>query len=93
MNKNTQIEAIVERIIKGQHGRFIVTRTKGFAGSVTFSLENGVWQEDEDPEPGTYVILSDIRKKRGRSGYDQWRSYKARFFRPGDDKKYSIIEK
>ncbi len=91
MNKNTLIEAVVERVVRGQHGRFVVTIAKGFTNSVTFSLIDGVWQEDEDPEPGICVILSDIRKKHVRN-YDQWRAYKARFFRIEDEKKKKISQ-
>ncbi len=92
MNKNTLIEAIVERIIKGRHGKFAVARAKGFTDSVTFSLENGVWQEDSDPEPGIYVLLSDIRKKHIKNR-DQWQAYNARFFRFEDEKKDPTVKK
>jgi len=92
MNKDTLVEAIVKRIIQGRHGRFTVTSAKRFTGSVTFSLENGAWQEKEDPEPGTYVVLSDIRKRRIKGQRVQWQAHKARFFRIEDEEKKEVSQ-
>jgi len=92
MNKDMLVEAIVKRTIQGRHGRFTVTSAKGFTGSVTFSLENGAWQEKEDPEPGTYVVLSDIRKRRIKGKRVQWQAHKARFFRIEDEEKKEVSQ-
>jgi len=92
VNKNTSVEAMVKHIIQGRHGKFVVTSAKGFTGSVTFSLENGAWQEKEDPEPGIYVALSDIRKKHIKGERVQWQAHKARFFRIEDEEKKEVSQ-
>ncbi|MBN2093878.1 MAG: hypothetical protein JW740_00670 [Candidatus Zambryskibacteria bacterium] len=74
-DKNYQ--AIVEKVISGRHGEYCHTRSKEL-GSVTFSLD--VWQEKIKPEPGTYVMLSQVFKKRAG-----WRAASARFLQPSDE--------
>ena len=77
MEKTT--EAIVQGIRQGTHGRYVVTTSQEVEGSITFALDSTVWKEDDDPEQGITVILTDIRRK--RSG---WRAMSARYLRPGD---------
>lgn len=78
---STSYQALVQKIIPhGKHGPYAVAQSDDIPGWITFSLNKPVWQEEEEPKPGTYVILSDLRKK------DGWRAEKARFYRPGDDK-------
>lgn len=73
--------AIVEKVVsKGPHGPYAVTRSQEL-GSVTVSLDSGVWQEEDWPEPGMFVILSKIRKKRAG-----WCAKYGRFLGPSDDK-------
>ncbi len=72
--------AVVQDVLTGSHGRFVVTTSDSVIGSITFSLDESVWQERSDPEPGEYVILSDLRRKRAG-----WRAHSARHVRPGDD--------
>lgn len=48
-------------------------------GSVTFVLRKPVWNEDDWPEPGIFLVLDDLREKR-----DGWRAYKARYFKLED---------
>ncbi len=73
-------QAIVEKIIPGgRHGAYAVARSKEL-GAVTFSLDRKVWQEDDWPEPGTYVMLSQVRKKRAG-----WRAQVGRFVKPSDE--------
>lgn len=72
--KEKEVVAVVQSVVAGNHGRYAVTISDDVEGSITFSLRKDVWQEKEDPEPGIYVVLSVLRKK--RSG---WRAYKARF--------------
>ena len=75
--KVKEVVAVVQSVVAaGNHGRYAVTISDDVEGSITFSLRKDVWQEKKDPEPGIYVVLSVLRKK--RSG---WRAYKARFFR------------
>lgn len=75
-----EYRAIVEKVIPdGKHGPYAVVYSKEL-GSVTFSLGNDVWDGEECPEPGTYVMLSKLRKKRAG-----WRAQHARFEEPGDE--------
>lgn len=72
--------AIVEKVVpKGRHGPYAVARCDQIGATVTFSLDISVWEEDDAPEEGTYVMLSDVRKKRAG-----WRAMKGRFVRPSD---------
>jgi hypothetical protein len=75
-----EIQAVVEKVILGLHGPFVVARSDRVAGSVTFSLDHPVWQEDDRPEVGMVVILSDIRQKTAG-----WRAMQARYLRPTDE--------
>lgn len=77
-------QAVVEKIIRGgKHGPYAVARTDEI-GSITFSLDGNVWQEKDWPEPGMYVMLSQIRKKRAG-----WRAQHGRFIEPSDDQQTS----
>ncbi len=77
-NDNEYVGVVEKVIIPDQHGPYAVIRVKGL-GSVTFSLEPPVWLEPDYPEQGTYVVLSQIRKKRAG-----WRAMKGRFMKPSD---------
>ena len=73
-------QAIVEKIISGgRHGPYAVARSDKL-GSITFSLNDNVWREEDWPEPGTYVMLSQVRKKRAG-----WRAQHGRFIEPADE--------
>jgi len=74
-----QITAIVQGVLIGAHGEFVVTKAEGIPGSVTFSLSPGVWHESTWPEDGVMVVLADLRRKRAG-----WRAYHARYMRPSD---------
>lgn len=77
-------QAVVEKIIRGgKHGPYAVARTDEI-GSITFSLDGNVWQEKYWPEPGMYVMLSQVRKKRAG-----WRAQYGRFIEPSDDQQTS----
>lgn len=81
--EENECRAIVEKIItNGRHGPYAVARREenGALETITFSLNSPSWNEDY-PDPGTYVILSDIRKKR-----NGWRAMHGRFMRPSDEK-------
>lgn len=72
-------QAVVEKIIPGgKHGPYAVARSDEL-GSITFSLDGDVWQERDWPEPGTCVMLSQVRKKRAG-----WRAQQGRFIEPSD---------
>lgn len=78
--KEKNYKAVVEKIIQGgKHGPYAVARSDEL-GSVTFSLDEGVWQENDWPEPGTYVMLWGMRKKRAG-----WRAQHGRFVEPSDE--------
>lgn len=74
--------AVVQGVYpKGKHGPYAVASSK-FLGPITFALEQKVWIESSWPEPGTFVVLSQIiRKSAG------WRAQKGRFMRPFDERK------
>ena len=75
-------QAIVGKIIPhGRHGPYAVAHCDELS-SVTFSLNLPVWQEGEWPEAGTYVLLSQIRKKRAG-----WLAKSGRFLRPFDEQR------
>ncbi len=80
MASEKSYQAIVEKIIlDGRHGPFAVASSKEL-GSVTFSLDQSVWEEADQPEPGMFVVLSQIRKKRAG-----WRAKHGRFLTPSDE--------
>jgi hypothetical protein len=75
-----ECQGVVEKIIeKGRHGPYAVVRTEELE-TVTLSLNQDAWQEKDRPEPGMYVILSDLRKKRAG-----WRALKGRYVKPSDE--------
>lgn len=75
------IKALVEKVIPaGRHGPYAIATTDALAGSVTFSLERTVWQEEEWPEAGTYVCLGKLRQKRAG-----WRAKEGRFWELSDE--------
>jgi hypothetical protein len=76
----TSYKAVVEKVVHGRHGQYAVATCEAFEGSVTFGLTSPVWNETDHPEPGTFVILTDIRKKRAG-----WRANSGRFFQPADE--------
>ncbi len=74
-------QAVVQQVIQnGKHGPYAVATCDGFNQPITFSLDSKVWQEDESPEPGMFVMLSKLRKKRAG-----WRAQIGRFVKPSDD--------
>jgi hypothetical protein len=72
--------AVVQKIANGHRGRYAVATSGDILGSITFSLAYPCWQGDDDPEPGTVVILSGLRKKRAG-----WRALDARYLQPFDE--------
>ena len=75
-----EIQAIVQKIVmEGRHGPYAVATSISVLGSITFSLTKEVWGEEDRPEPGTFVILNKLRKKRAG-----WRAMNGRFVRPSD---------
>ena len=76
---STTTQAIVQSVQNGRHGRYAIATSEEVAGSITFSLDPEVWQEQDEPERGMSVVLSDLRKKRAG-----WRAMSGRYFRPDD---------
>lgn len=75
------VTAIVQDVVRrGRHGPYAVATSDKIGGSITFSLDSNVWQEQAVPEPGTHVYLTDLRKKRAG-----WRALSGRFTRPSDE--------
>jgi hypothetical protein len=84
LNENEIVVAVVQKVDpKGAHGPFALAESisKTLKGeSITFFLDESVWLENDHPDDGIYVVLSDLRKKRAG-----WRAYEARFYRPSDE--------
>jgi hypothetical protein len=81
MSDDTMYLAIVERIYpNGPHGPYAVLSSDSIPRSVTLGLKPPAWQESDFPEPGTYVVLSRVIKK--RAGY---RAQHGRYMRPSDE--------
>lgn len=79
--REVAVRAVVQKVVpSGNHGPFAVATSEQIEGSITFSLEPTIWQEDEWPEQGTVVLLGKLRKKRAG-----WRAKTGRFFRPSDE--------
>ena len=75
--KKRIFQATVQKIAKGKHGRYAVATSEDVLGSITFSLNYPYWQEVNDPDPGTVVELSDLRRKKAG-----WRAMRARDLQP-----------
>ncbi len=76
-----EIKAVIQKVVsEGDHGPFAVATSESIDGSITFSLEPTVWQEDEWPEEGMIVVLGKLRKKRAG-----WRAKSGRFLKPSDE--------
>ncbi len=74
-----QYVAIVQHTKDGHRGRYAIATSDDIEGSITFSLGGSVWAEEDEPEPGTHVVLSGlIHKKAG------WRARRARYLTPDD---------
>jgi hypothetical protein len=73
--------AVVQKIVStGKHGAFAVATADVLEGSIAFSLESTVWQEQSYPEAGEMVYLTNLRKKRAG-----WRAKKGRYYNPSDE--------
>lgn len=87
MNSEEQRTGVVEKVVlDGGHGPYALVRCDEL-GTVTFSLNKPVWLENDYPEQGTYVVLSDFRKKRAG-----WRAMSGRFVRPSDEQVEKSIQ-
>ena len=87
MANEKSYQAIVEKIIRnGRHGPYAVAHSKEL-DSITFSLDRLVWQEDDWPEPGMYVMLTQVRRKRAG-----WRANRGRFVIPSDEQPATSTE-
>lgn len=71
---------VVEKVVAvGRNGPYAVVRDQEL-GVITFLLSPPVWNENDSPEPGTFVVLSQIRKRRAG-----WRAMSGRFMQPSDE--------
>lgn len=74
--------AIVQKVfLDGAHGPYAKSKHPQL-GTITFSLDEGVWKETSFPGEGDMVVLTDVRKKRAG-----WRAGSGRFYRPSDERK------
>lgn len=76
------VRAVAQKIVHGRYGRYVVAISDEILGSITFFLTYPYWKEVEDPEAGTILVLSKLRKKRAG-----WRSLDARYLKPSDEEK------
>ncbi len=81
MINEDSIQVVIQQVVKGRHGPYAVASSNEINGSITFSLKKPFWEENDWPEKGMVVVLSELRKKRAG-----WRAMKARFFKPSDEK-------
>ena len=74
--------AIVQKIHPdGHHGPYAKATCDGLSGmTITFLLAPPVWNEKRFPDEGSYVVLSELTKKRGG-----WRADSGRFLEPADE--------
>jgi hypothetical protein len=79
MAKTTYTAVVEKTISDGKHGSYAVASSEDL-GTITFSLDPSVWQEEDWPEGGNVVVLSKVRKKRAG-----WRAHSGRFFQPSDE--------
>lgn len=77
--RREEFKALVGKIVEGKHGKYAVAHQEDL-GTVTFALSSDVWNEGEVPARGTFVMLSDLQKKKAG-----WRAMKARFYKPSDE--------
>lgn len=72
--------AVVQNVVpRGRHGPYAVAKSDE-VGLITFSLDSPVWEEEDWPDPGSYVVLTRVRKKRAG-----WRAQRGRFLDPSDE--------
>lgn len=84
MPSERSYRAVVEKIVlDGQHGPYAVTKCSELGVSITISLDKSVWEEKDYPEPGTYVVLSRLMRKRAG-----WRANHGRFVTPSDERSH-----
>lgn len=76
-----EIQATVQSVdLHGQWGPYATATARGVKGTITFSLDGNVWHEHSIPERGSFVMLSELQKKR-----KGWRAMSARLFSPADE--------
>lgn len=73
--------AVVQKVVlDGAHGPYAVALSDDQEElNITFSLGSRVWRGEEYPEPGTFVMLSQLSYKRAG-----WRAGRGRCMRPSD---------
>ena len=78
------IKAVVRKVFPdGRYGSYALATSTEVKGTITFSLDKSVWQEDELPETGMFVLLSNLRQKKVG-----WRALSGRFFQPSDERQH-----
>lgn len=78
-------KAIVQKVFpEGPHGPYAFATAEDrpdIVGSIAFSLERTVWDENDWPEGGSVVLLGKLRLKRAG-----WRAKEGRFWTPSDER-------
>jgi hypothetical protein len=74
--------AVVQKIFpKGPHGPYAKASSEKLGQDITFSLNPPIWREKFFPEEGTYVVLSELTRKRAG-----WRANLGRFLQPDEER-------
>jgi len=84
MPEKDTVRGVIQKVDSGKHGPYAIATVQGL-GSVTFSLEKSVWDEEDAPEPGEIVVLSKLREKRAG-----WRAMQARYAKPSDKSRNGV---
>lgn len=81
--RSDKVVAIVASVdTKGKHGPYAMCFDESgvIQSPITFSLLSPTWREDDQPEGGTKVVLSKLRRKKAG-----WRALEARYLGPQDE--------
>lgn len=64
MSEPEWVRVIVEKIVpsKGSRSSYAVCRRDSEENTITFTLDDCVWNEQDDPIPGEVAYLSDVRE-------------------------------
>lgn len=80
MDEGNYVAVVQKVFLEGAHGPYAKASSEALGRTITFSLDRSVWEEQRFPEEGTYVVLSELTRKRAG-----WRANRSRFLRPTEE--------
>ena len=84
-----KLRATVVRVVRNGKRPYVICNSEEIQGeSVTFGLNEEVWQENKQPAADDEVMLTEL--VRGKGG---WRAMRARLLRVSDEKKQTKKKK